>query len=208
MNNIIEVNLEAEDVNDEGWAKIIETLRKNLPGFSVSYGDGDFMTLKFHSHKYEVYSGVYSSNKSDYNENCILSTDSLEEAIEAAKDDIYRSTLELHPELYITEIKTNIDDAGGSYDTIPIFETYFESKYGEGTYDTVICGNKEISGLTYSNDECIEYDSTIERNRFYLILVSNNRVYHCYYYIDNDTEIDRIDCDHPEEIIDRTANYC
>ena len=49
MNNIIEVNLEAEDVNDEGWDKIIEILSKNLPGFSVSYGDGNYMTLRYHS---------------------------------------------------------------------------------------------------------------------------------------------------------------
>lgn len=208
MNNIIEVNLEAEDVNDEGWAKIIETLRKNLPGFSVSYGDGDYMTLKFHSHKYEVYSGVYSSNKADYNENCILSTDNLDEAIEEAKDDIYCNTLELHPELYITEIRTNIDDAGGSYDTIPIFEPHLESKYGKGSAYTVICGNKEISGLMFGNDECFEYDDRyIEPNRFYQILVTDNRVYHCYYDT-SDTELDCIDYEHPEEIIDRTANYC
>lgn len=208
MNNIIEVNLEAEDVNDEGWKKIIKVLSDNLPGFSVNYGNGDFMTLIFHSHMYEVWSGAYSSDRASYDDNCILSTDSLDEAIEAAKEDIYRSTLELHPELYITEIRTNIDDASGSYDTIPIFEPDFESKYGEGTDCTVICGNKEISGVMYGNDECIEYDSTIEENRFYQILLVGNRVYYCYYDISNDIEIDCIDCDHPEEIIDRTAKYC
>ncbi len=51
MNNIIEVNLEAEDVNDEGWDKIIEILSKNLPDFSVSYGDGNYITFTFNSHK-------------------------------------------------------------------------------------------------------------------------------------------------------------
>ena len=211
MNNIIEVNLEAEDVNDEGWAKIIEVLSKNLPGFSVNYGDGDFMTLKFHSHRYEVYSGAYSSNKADYNDDCILSTDSLDEAIEAAKNDIYYNTLAPNSELYTTEIRTNIVDTADSYygyDTIPIFEPQLESKYGKGSAHTVICGNKEISGLMYGNDECFEYDDRYEEeNRFYQILVTDNRVYHCYYDT-SDIELDCIDYEHPEEIIDRTANYC
>ena len=49
MNNIIELRLEAENVNDDGWKKVIDTLRDNLPGFVVTYGDGNYMTFSFHN---------------------------------------------------------------------------------------------------------------------------------------------------------------
>lgn len=38
---------EVEDVNDEGWDMIIETLKDNLPGFEVLYGDGNYMEFKW-----------------------------------------------------------------------------------------------------------------------------------------------------------------
>lgn len=38
---------EAEDVNDEKWNMIIETLRDNLLGFEVLYGDGNYMEFKW-----------------------------------------------------------------------------------------------------------------------------------------------------------------
>jgi hypothetical protein len=47
MNNVIELRLEAENVNDDGWEKVIDTLRDNLPGFVVTYGDGNYMTFSF-----------------------------------------------------------------------------------------------------------------------------------------------------------------
>lgn len=40
---------EAEDVNDERWNVIIETLRDNLPGFEVLYGEGDYMEFRWNS---------------------------------------------------------------------------------------------------------------------------------------------------------------
>lgn len=38
------VSFEAEDVNDEVWDTIIEKLRE-IPGFKVWYGDGNWMTF-------------------------------------------------------------------------------------------------------------------------------------------------------------------
>ena len=44
---------EAENVNDEGWNVIIKTLKDNLPGFEVLYGDGNYMEFKWDSEEYE-----------------------------------------------------------------------------------------------------------------------------------------------------------
>lgn len=41
------VLFQADDVNDESWETIIEILKDNLPDFSVSYGDGDYMTFSW-----------------------------------------------------------------------------------------------------------------------------------------------------------------
>ena len=43
----MEVTFDADDCNDEGWDVIIQVLEKNLKDFSVSYGDGDYMTFSW-----------------------------------------------------------------------------------------------------------------------------------------------------------------
>ena len=42
-NNV--VIFEADDANDPTWETIISVLRENIPGFSVGYGDGDWMAF-------------------------------------------------------------------------------------------------------------------------------------------------------------------
>lgn len=116
MNNIIELNFEAENVNDEGWEQVISTLKQNLSGFSVSYADGDNMTFSFHTHKYEVWDIVSGDT---VNEECMLSTDDLEEAKKEAHTITNYNYLEKSKyDKFSVEIRTDFDDSTGSYNTI------------------------------------------------------------------------------------------
>lgn len=47
MSEMIELTFEAQDVNNENWETIINTLKENIPDFKVSYGDGNYMTFSF-----------------------------------------------------------------------------------------------------------------------------------------------------------------
>lgn len=120
MRDIIELNFETEDVNADGWEQVIDTLRNNLNGFQVLYGDGDNMTISFHTHKYEVWSATFDQ-KELRSDDCIFLTDNIEEAKEAARNEkriCDRETTKY--KTFRVEIRTNFSNTSDSYnyDTI------------------------------------------------------------------------------------------
>ena len=120
MNDIIELNFEAEDISDEGWQQIFDILKKNLNGFTTLYGNGNNVTITYHAHKYEVWSSCYD-NGNLKQEDLLCSTDDLLEAQAVARRDKNITDKETTGrKTFTTEIRTDFNDSLGSYCTIEI----------------------------------------------------------------------------------------
>lgn len=88
------------------------------------------------------------------------------------------------------------------------YNNYFEEIYGKGTEMTVTTETGEtISGMMYGNDECFVL------NEFFQILVSGEKVYRCFYCLDQFRQSDdywdlgNIDYEHSYRVEECTSEY-
>ncbi len=98
------------------------------------------------------------------------------------------------------ELQEIISDTDGE-----VFNDFFKERYGKGITMTVTAADeKTISGLMYGDDECFNV------NEFYQVLVSDGKVYECYYQLpndDDDGDLSNIDYEHPYRVDDCTSKY-
>lgn len=75
-------------------------------------------------------------------------------------------------------------------------KTWLENNYGKGTEMTVTCGEEQITGTMYGNDECWEM------NKFYQFLLTENAIYKAYLYVpDYCGELNSIDYKNPYDLL-------
>ena len=85
------------------------------------------------------------------------------------------------------------------------YDNYFKETYGAGVEMTVTteCGIV-LHGVMYGNDECFDL------NDFYQVLVSDGKIYYCFYLfdgLDENMDLSNIDYGHPWKIEEVTNKY-